>query len=247
MIRIAAVGDLHFERGLVGSLRDPLERLEDAVDILLIAGDLTHDGEPDQARSLAGELEHAPVPVAAVLGNHDYGIDRQDEITRIITDAGVHVLEGTSVTFEVDGHRVGVAGTKGFGGGWPPCWHAAGEPETRAFIGLTERLALGLEKALAELDADARIALLHYSPIETTISNDPPQLWPWLGSYLLGDAVDNAGADLALHGHVHLGHYMGDTPGGVPVRNVSSELLAREQPGHPFAILRLDPERGLLD
>ena len=86
------------------------------------------------------------------------------------------------------------------------------------------------------------MALLHYSPVETTISNDPPQLWPWLGSYLLGDAIDKAGADLALHGHVHLGLHKGDTPGGVPVRNVSRELL-----GRPFTILRLDPEQGLLD
>jgi Icc-related predicted phosphoesterase len=247
MIRIAAVGDLHFERGSAGSLREHLEHLVDVADILLIAGDLTHDGEPDQARALADELKHSPVPVVAVLGNHDYGIDRQGEIARIVTDAGVHVLEGTSVTLDLNGHRVGVAGTKGFGGGWPPCWHAAGEPETRAFIGLTERLAQGLEKALAELEVDARIALLHYSPIETTISNDPPQLWPWLGSYLLGEAVDNAGADLALHGHVHLGHHKGDTPGGVPVRNVSGELLARERPGVPFAVLRLDPEKGVLD
>ena len=242
MVRIAAVGDLHFERGSAGSLRGHFEKLDDVADILLIAGDLTHDGEPEQARVLADELRNAPVPVVAVLGNHDYGIDRQDEIARIVGGAGVHVLEGSSVTLDVNGHRVGVAGTKGFGGGWPPCWHAAGEPETRAFIGLTERLARGLERALAELDADARIALLHYSPIETTISNDPPQLWPWLGSYLLGDALDNAGADLALHGHVHLGLHKGDTPGGVPVRNVSRELL-----GRPFTILRLDPERGLLD
>lgn len=242
MIRIAAVGDLHFERGSAGSLREHLEKLGDVADILLVAGDLTQDGEPDQARALAGELGGAPVPVVAVLGNHDYGIDQQDEISRIATDAGVHVLEGTSVTLEVNGHRVGVAGTKGFGGGWPPCWNPAGEPETRAFIGLTERLARGLEKALAELDTDTRVALLHYSPVETTISNDPPQLWPWLGSYLLGDAIDKAGADLALHGHVHLGLHKGDTPGGVPVRNVSRELL-----GRPFTILRLDPEQGLLD
>jgi Icc-related predicted phosphoesterase len=242
MIRIAAVGDLHFERGSAGSLRGPLDRLNGLADALLIAGDLTHDGEPDQARSLAAELRQAPVPVVAVLGNHDYGLDHQDEIVRIVGDAGVQILEGSSVTFEVNGHRLGVAGTKGFGGGWPPCWHAAGEPETRAFIGLTERLAQSLEKALGELDTDVRVALLHYSPIEGTISNDPPQLWPWLGSHLLGDAIDNAGADLALHGHVHLGLPRGDTPGGVPVRNVSSELL-----GRPFTVLRLDPEQGLLD
>jgi Icc-related predicted phosphoesterase len=242
MIRIAAVGDLHFERGSAPPLREHLAKLEAMADILLVAGDLTHDGEPDQARALADELWHASVPMVAVLGNHDYGLDRQDEIARIVGDAGVHVLEGSSVTLDINGHRLGVAGTKGFGGGWPPCWHAAGEPETRAFIGLTERLARGLEKALTGLEADARVALLHYSPIETTISNDPPQLWPWLGSHLLGDAIDNAGADLALHGHVHLGFHKGDTPGGVPVRNVSKELL-----GRPFTVLRLDPERGLLD
>ena len=247
MIRIAALGDLHFERGLEGSLRQHLEEVVEVADLLLVAGDLTHDGEPDQARALADEFAHASVPVVAVLGNHDYSGDHHDEIARIVADAGVVVLEGTAATLNVRGRRVGVAGTKGYGGGWPPCWHAGGEPETRAFFARTEQLATGLETALAALEADLRIALLHYSPIETTISNDPPQLWPWLGSYLLAEAVDNAGADLALHGHVHLGLFKGDTPGGVPVRNVSRELLERETPGRSFAVLRLDPERGLLD
>jgi Icc-related predicted phosphoesterase len=242
MIRIAAVGDLHFDRESIGSLRPLLERLEEEADIFLIAGDLTHDGDPEQARALARELDGLPVPVVGVLGNHDYSLDREQEIASIVTDVGVTILEGSSVTIDVDGVPVGVAGTKGFGGGWPPCWEAAGEPETRAFIGRTEQLAQGLERALSGLDASARIALLHYSPIEATIANDPPQLWPWLGSYLLGEALDNAGADLALHGHVHEGIYKGQTPGGVPVRNVSRTLL-----GRPYALLRIDPEQGLLD
>jgi Icc-related predicted phosphoesterase len=242
MIRIAAVGDLHFDHDAIGSLRPLLERLYEEADVLLIAGDLTHDGEPEQARALARELEGLPVPVVGVLGNHDYSLDGEREIASIVTEAGITILEGSSVTLDIDGQRVGVAGTKGFGGGWPPCWEAAGEPETRAFIGRTEQLALGLERALSALDASARIALLHYSPIEATIANDPPQLWPWLGSYLLGEAVDRAGADLALHGHVHQGIHKGNTPGGVPVRNVSRTLL-----GRPYALLRIDPEQGLLD
>jgi Icc-related predicted phosphoesterase len=242
MIRIAAVGDLHFDRESIGSLRPLLERLEEEADIFLIAGDLTHDGDPEQARALADELEGLRIPTVAVLGNHDYSLDREKEITSIVTDAGITILEGSSVTLEIDGLRVGIAGTKGFGGGWPPCWEAAGEPETRAFLGRSEELALGLERALSALDSHARVGLLHYSPIEATIANDPPQLWPWLGSYLLGDALDNAGADLALHGHVHQGIHRGQTPGGVPVRNVSRNLL-----GRPFALLRIDPERGLLD
>jgi Icc-related predicted phosphoesterase len=242
MIRIAAVGDLHFDHDEIGSLRPLLERLDDEADMLLIAGDLTRDGEPEQARALVRELEGLTVPIVGVLGNHDYSLDREKEIASIMTDAGMTILEGSSVTMTIDGLRVGIAGTKGFGGGWPPCWEAAGEPETRAFIGRTEELALGLERALSALDASARVALLHYSPVEATIANDPPQLWPWLGSYLLGEALDNAGADLALHGHVHEGIHRGQTPGGVPVRNVSQNLL-----GRPYALLRIDPEQGLLD
>jgi Icc-related predicted phosphoesterase len=242
MIRIAAVGDLHFERDATGSLKPHLGTLDHEADMLLIAGDLTHDGEPEQARALVRELEDVPVPIVGVLGNHDYSLDREKEIASIVTDAGVTLLEGSSITLDVDGLRVGIAGTKGFGGGWPPCWTAAGEPETRALIGRTEELALGLERALSALDSSARVALLHYSPIEATIANDPPQLWPWLGSYLLGEALDNAGADLALHGHVHEGIHKGQTPGGVPVRNVSRTLL-----GRPYALLRIDPQQGLLD
>ncbi|MGH2749488.1 MAG: metallophosphoesterase family protein [Actinomycetota bacterium] len=242
MIRVAAVGDLHFETGSAGLLRPQLVALDEVADLLLIAGDLTHDGRPEQARALARELEDLPVPVVAVLGNHDYSLDQEDEIARIVSAAGVTILEGSGVTVDVNGHRIGVAGSKGFGGGWPPCWHAAGEPETRAFIGRTQQLALGLEWALAALDGDLRIALLHYSPVETTIANDPPQLWPWLGSHLLAEAIDRPGADLALHGHVHLGIHKGVTPGGVPVRNVSRNLL-----GRPFVVLHLAPQQGLID
>ncbi len=242
MIRVAAVGDLHFGLDSGGSLRPQLESLPEVADALLIAGDLTHDGDPDQAHVVAAEVADLGVPVVAVLGNHDYGLDQEKDIARIVADAGVTVLEGRGVTLEVDGDRLGIAGTKGFVGGWPPYWHAAGEPEVRALLGRTKQLADGLERSLAALDADVRIALLHYSPVEATIANDPPQLWPWLGSYMLADAIDRSGADLALHGHVHLGIHRGETPGGVPVRNVSQHLL-----GQPFTLLRLEPERGLIE
>lgn len=241
-LRIAAFGDVHFTADAAGSLRPQFADLPERADLLLIAGDITRVGEPEEARFFGEELADIGVPVVAVLGNHDYHRDMEGEIAGALEAAGVTVLEGSTVTLDINGWRVGVAGIKGFGGGFGPLWYASGEPETRAFIGLGEAAARRLGEILAELEADVRIALLHYSPIEATVATDPPQLYPFLGSSLLGEAIDRAGADLVLHGHVHLGVHEGTTPGGVPVRNVSRELL-----GRPYALLTLAPGRGPLD
>jgi Icc-related predicted phosphoesterase len=123
----------------------------------------------------------------------------------VLVDAGLRVLEGDAVTFEVNGRRVGIAGTKGFGGGFVGASASDfGEPEMRAFTRLTKRLAERLERALASLDpAGSRVALLHFSPVAGTLAGEPCGIHPFLGSYLLAEAIDRAGADLALHGHAH--------------------------------------------
>ena len=228
MIRVAAVGDIHFGADSAGTLRRHLEHLPERADLLLLAGDLTRRGRPDEAEVLAGELDGLPVPAVAVLGNHDYESDCEAEVATILEDAGVRVLEGDATVVEVGPVRVGVAGTKGFGGGFVgACGTAFGEPEMKAFVRHTQRLADGLEEALRSLDTDVRIALLHFSPVEATLAGERLEIFPFLGSYLLAEAVDRAGADLVLHGHAHAGTEKGVTPGGVNVRNVAQPVLAR--------------------
>jgi Icc-related predicted phosphoesterase len=241
VIRIAAVGDVHFGTGSGGSLRPSLEHLPDRADLLLIAGDLTRCGGPDEVRVLAEELRGLPLPRVAVLGNHDYQADKEERVRRILEDSGVRVLEGQSITLELDGVRVGIAGTKGFGGGFRgACGSDFGEPEMKAFVGHTKELADRLERALDGLEADLRIALMHYSPVEETLQGERLEIYPFLGSYLLAEAVDSVGADLVLHGHAHHGREKGATPAGIPVRNVAQPVIRQA-----YSVYTLDGRRAL--
>ncbi len=243
MIRVAAVGDLHFGRDSAGTLAPHLSRLTEQADLLLLAGDLSRRGQFEEAEALAGELQGAPVPVIAVLGNHDYESEREEEFTAILERVGVRVLEGTSTAVEVGGVRVGIAGTIGFGGGFPGATCADfGESEMKAFVARTRRLAGGLERALGELDTDIRIALLHYSPVPETLVGERLEIYPFLGSYLLSEAVDRVGADIVFHGHAHHGVERGVTPGGIPVRNVAQPVIR-----HPYNVYRLRDQRVVDD
>lgn len=235
MIRIAATADLHAGEDSVGTLRDAFADLDDVADLLLIAGDLTRHGSEEEAEVLAGELTPLAVPTFAVLGNHDHHCGREKEITDVMAAAGVTVLEGSSVTVDLPGGLVAVAGTKGFGGGFVGA-HASefGEPLMKEFVRHGRELAEGLERALLDVEAEYRIALLHYSPTEGTLRGEPQAIYPFLGSYLLAEAADRGGADLVLHGHAHVGSRKDHTPGGVPVRNVALPVIQ-----HPYEIFVL--------
>lgn len=225
-MRIAAIGDVHFGIESAGQLRPELRELPEQADALLLAGDLTDHGRLDEARVVAAEFSDLGVPVVAVLGNHDHHSDADADIAKLLTDHGITVVEGTAVTLEIDGRTLGVAGTKGFGGGFAGrCAGVFGERLMREFAGHTMDLAASLGSALAELSTDVTIALTHYSPVTDTLLGEPAELYPFLGSYLLGEAIDEFGADLAVHGHAHSGSEHGTTPGGVPVRNVARPVV----------------------
>ncbi|MEU7648049.1 metallophosphoesterase family protein [Streptomyces huasconensis] len=231
MIRIAAVGDIHMGLDSKGVLRPAFETLPNCADLLLLAGDLTRHGTVEEARVVAEEVAGLPVPVVAVLGNHDHHDERPEEVTAALRDAGVRVLEGEGTVVEVDGARVGVAGTKGFGGGFVGrSGSEFGEPLMKEFIRYTRRCAEGLRTSLAELaeqGCDTRVALTHFAPVADTLAGEPLEIYPFLGSYLLAEAVDEAGADLAVHGHAHAGTEHGMTSGGVPVRNVAQPVIRK--------------------
>lgn len=225
-VRIAAVGDVHVGADSVGALAGAMGAVNHDAHMLLLAGDLTRNGGLDEARVLLHELSDVRIPIVAVLGNHDYQQDRDREITAALRDGGITVLEGAAITVEVNGTRVGIAGTKGFGGGFVgACASDYGEPEMKAFVRHTQCMADQLSDALSDLDADLRIALLHFSPVAETLRGEPLEIYPFLGSYLLAEAIDRNGADLALHGHAHGGSPRGRTSGGCPVRNVAQPVI----------------------
>jgi len=241
VIRIAAVADVHMDEDVVGRFRPALERLPEKADLLLLAGDLTRHGTAAEARCVAREFGGLGVPVIAVLGNHDYHCDEVAEVVTVLTDSGIQVLECSGVTLDVDGLRVGVAGAKGFGGGFAGrCASEFGEPETKAFIRHTREVSERLGEVLRELDCDVRVALTHYSPVPDTLVGEPLEIYPFLGSYLLAQAIDSADTTLAVHGHAHLGSERGMTPGGVRVRNVAHPVIKQA-----YSVFQLRGEQSI--
>jgi Icc-related predicted phosphoesterase len=226
--RVAAVGDIHVGEDAVGCVAAGLAGVSERADLLLLAGDLTRTGTVAEAALMASELAGVGIPIVAVLGNHDVHSDRTTEVTAVLERAGIVVLDGTSATVATGAASVGVAGTKGFGGGFVGgCAAAFGERVMRAFVEETEREAARLHDALVGLktQCDRRVALLHYSPVADTLAGEPLEIYPFLGSYLLADAIDAAGADLVVHGHAHRGAAHGRTPGGIPVHNVAQPVI----------------------
>jgi Icc-related predicted phosphoesterase len=242
MIRVAAVGDVHLAPDVRGRIRPHLAGIGEHADALLLAGDLTQHGTVAEAEVVAEEFAGLDVPVVAVLGNHDYHCDSQDEVTALLAASGMTVLEGTGVVLDLPGGRLGVAGSKGFGGGFPGRGASEfGEPEMKAFIRHSRCLAEGLGEALRDLDADFRVALTHYSPVTDTLAGERLEIYPFLGSYFLAEAADSAHADLFIHGHAHAGSESGATTGGVPVRNVALPVLQRAYAVYGLRVPRAEP------
>lgn len=226
MIRIAAVGDVHYDLGSRNRLRSQFESLKSHADLLLVAGDLTQRGSLGEAQALAEDLAAASVPVVAVLGNHDYHQGREEEIRETLRRARVILLEGECAEFEIRGRSVGIVGLKGFGGGFfGACITEFGEPEIKQFARHGKEQAQILRRGLGALKTDFRFVLLHFSPIEATLLGERREIFPFLGSYLLAEAIDEIGADAVFHGHAHLGTEKGATPGGIPVRNVAHPVI----------------------
>ena len=240
-VRFAAVGDLHVTKSSTGALRGFFQQASEAADALLLCGDLTDYGLADEARVLADELAAASVPIVAVLGNHDYESDAQQEVCRILTDAGVHVLDGEACEI----HGVGIAGAKGFAGGYGRGtlgpW---GERSIKQFVNEAIQEAFKLESALAKLRTPERIALLHYSPIAGTVQGEPVEIFPFLGTSRLEEPLIRYPVTAVLHGHAHRGTPQGQTVNGTPVYNVAMPLLRTAYPDKPpFRLIEVPRSR----
>lgn len=240
-VRIAAVGDIHCNRSSQGAFQQLFHEVNEKADVLILAGDLTDYGLPEEAHVLARELSSLRVPVLGVLGNHDYESGKHDEVNDILCDAGVLMLDGD--THEIEG--VGFAGTKGFGGGFGTGTLAPwGEEAVKAFVqeGINE--ALKLEKAVARLRTPNKIVVLHYAPIQQTVEGEPASIFPYLGTSRLEEPLARYSVNAVFHGHAHRGTLEGQTLSGTPVYNVSMPLLLRDFPGKPPFYLFEVPVEG---
>lgn len=230
VVRVAALGDPHCTKSSQGTLQPLFARVADVADVLLLAGDLTDYGTPEEARVLARELTAVRIPVVAVLGNHDVESGKEDEVRQILTDVGITLLDGDAV--EVQG--IGVAGAKGFGGGFGPrALGAWGESIIKQFVHEAVNEALKLEAALARLRTPSIVVLLHYAPVQQTVEGEPLEIYPFVGSSRLEDPINRFPVSLVVHGHAHRGQLEGATKSKVPVYNVSMPLLLRAFPDRP--------------
>jgi Icc-related predicted phosphoesterase len=224
VVRVAALGDLHCTKTSQGAFQPLFSRIAESAEVLLLAGDLTDYGLPEEARVLVKEMSAVRIPTAAVLGNHDIESGKDAEICQILADAGVVVLNGDACEM----HGIGIAGVKGFGGGFGRrALGPWGETIIKQFVREAVDEALKLEAALARLRTKQIVALLHYAPIAQTVDGEPLEIYPFLGSSRLEEPIGRYPVSLVVHGHAHRGQLQGATKTGVPVYNVSMPLLMR--------------------
>jgi Icc-related predicted phosphoesterase len=230
-MNIAAVGDLHCRRGGQAPLQAMFEAIGERADVVLLLGDLTDWGLPEEAHALADALARVVrAPIIGVLGNHDYESGRPDEVRRILNDVGVVILDG-----EI--HELGdvaFVGVKGFAGGFGRrTLEPWGENVMKAFVREAMDETMKLESALARVRTERRVALLHYAPVESTVVGEPREIYPFLGSSRLEDPLNRYQVDMVFHGHAHRGSPEGRTERGAPVYNVAAPLLRRLWPDRP--------------
>jgi Icc-related predicted phosphoesterase len=245
-LRIAAIGDIHVSKSSQGTFHPLFAQISRTADVLLICGDFTDYGLPDEARILARELTTSVnIPVIAVLGNHDYEGGKQAEIRQILGDAGVSVLDGEATEI----HGVGFAGVKGFAGGFGRgALGPWGEQTIKLFVQEAIDEALKLEAALARLRTTRRVAVMHYSPVRATVEGEPPEIYPYLGSSRLEEPINRYRVNAVFHGHAHRGKAEGRTSAGVPVYNVAMPLMARLNPDRPpYLVVELPLEDEAVD
>ena len=235
-LTVAAIGDLHVMEDSVAPYRELFTEISGAADVLLLCGDLTNFGKTREAEILAEDIRSCSIPVLGVLGNHDYECGQPEEVCRILHEAGMIVLDEQAT--EIEG--VGFAGVKGFLGGFGRGELAPfGEPIVKAFVDEALNEARKLENALRSLRTERSVAVLHYSPVVDTLEGEPLEIFQYLGSARLADAIDRFDhVKAVVHGHAHHGRHEGRTPLGIPVFNVA-QFVCRQKFGRPYALLEI--------
>ncbi len=234
-MKVAAIGDLHYRVNTKGLLQELLGGIEARADILVLAGDLTDTGLPDEMAVLLEDLRQTGLPVVAVLGNHDHESNQAEVLAQMMAGEDIYLLNGKSI--KIDG--IGFVGTKGFCGGFNELFvQPFGEQALKAFINVSIEEAIQLENALVKLNCEHVITVLHYAPIPETLAGEPKELYPFLGCSRLANAIDRHPVDVVFHGHAHHGSPHGKTSGNIPVYNVSRYVL-REHTDHPYCLYEI--------
>ncbi|HVX40605.1 MAG TPA: metallophosphoesterase [Gemmatimonadaceae bacterium] len=230
VVRLAALADIHYSKNAQGQLASLFAQIAETADVMLLAGDLTDYGLVEEARVLAKDLAMVKIPIVAVLGNHDFESCQEKEIAQVLSDVGVHMLDGDAW----EHHGIGFAGVRGFCGGFGRgALGPWGEKIIKDFVHEAVQEALKLESALARLKSDHRVVLMHYAPIRATVEGEPPEIFPFLGSSRLEEPLTRFDVTAVFHGHAHKGAPEGATQTGIPVFNVAHAVLKATYPDRP--------------
>jgi Icc-related predicted phosphoesterase len=222
VLRVAAGADLHCDGSpaSLDALRHSLLASRGA-DLVLLAGDVTANGLPAEARAVAGLFAELEAPVAAVLGNHDLRAGA-DELAAVLTGAGIGVLRSAHLTLAAGGVQVGIVGTTGCAGGFhgrPIPGLSRGERRDQRRLIAAECAAL--EAGLGQISGcRVRIVLMHYSPTAETLHGEARRLLPLLGCDRLAGPIASHQPELVVHGHAHHGSFEARI-GATPVFNAS--------------------------
>ena len=246
VVRVAAIGDIHYSRTSQGALQSMFAELTERADVLLLAGDLTDFGLAEEAKILAKDISASlRIPAVGVLGNHDFEAGEEKQVMTILQDAGVRILDGD--IFEI--HGIGIAGVRGFCGGFGRgALGAWGEQVIKSFVHEAVTEALKLEAALARLRNGPRIALMHYAPIRDTVEGESLEIYPFLGSSRLEEPLSRFDVSAVFHGHAHRGVMEGRTSTGISVYNVSMPLLKERQENRtPYRVIEIRSEAAGTD
>ena len=241
-IRVAAAGDIHCSEEERVRLQAAFADADRQADIILLAGDLTTYGEPEQGAVLADVTRDIETPIFAVLGNHDWHAERHEELVAAVRDGGIRLLERGSDVCTVRGVEVGIAGTKGFVGGFSDSLLPDfGEPLLRRLYVETSAEVSSLDRGLRAIqDCAVRIVLLHYAPTTTTLEGERQAIWAFLGSERLAAPIAEHRPDAVFHGHGHAGTFAGSI-GDIPVFNVGAAVPVRD-----FWLFEFEPGGGLV-
>jgi Icc-related predicted phosphoesterase len=242
LLRLAAVGDIHCKLSSKGQIAPMFANLQEHADALLLCGDLTDYGLLEEAHILANEIKEAagPIPILSILGNHDYQSGKQVEMLDMLADHGIIPLDGN--IYEICG--VGFTGIKGFGGGFQQrSLQPWGEEAIKAFVEESRMEAMKLESSLARLKSKGKVVMLHYSPIRETVIGESPEIYPFLGSSFLEEALNRHPVTVVFHGHAHGGSPEGHTAANTPVYNVSFSMMKRLfSEKAPYRVFQIDLE-----
>lgn len=241
-LKIAAIGDIHVKETSRGVYQTLFEDISKNADALVLCGDLCDLGLVSEAEILVKELAACTIPVIAILGNHDYENNKQDEIVKMLKENKVQIVHGVEYILEHRGKKYGFTGVKGFGGGFrPSMWGRFGEPEQKAFYdaiaGEVQQLENGLNRLMRTADLEKMFVVLHFAPVRDTLHGELPELYPFLGSTRLEEVIDRYPVAAVFHGHAHFGYPKGKTEKGIPVYNVASPIMQKTSPKQPYALV----------